>query len=92
VHRAVHGVRAEQAGEKQHLGQQEQPNAELAGVELLLRRIEMVRQIGIGRVDRIVRFVAVVAMVVRGGRGSGRLFGGFRSSAGGRPNQAFLAT
>jgi hypothetical protein len=43
VHRAVHGVRAEQPGEEQDFSQQEQPDAELAGVELLLRRIEVMR-------------------------------------------------
>ncbi len=37
AHRSVDGVRAKQAREEQHLGQQEQPDAELAGVELLLR-------------------------------------------------------
>ena len=45
--RAVDGVRAEQPGEEQHLGQQEQPDAELAGVELLLRRIEVMREVRI---------------------------------------------
>jgi hypothetical protein len=40
----VNRVRAEQTREEQHFGDQEQPDPELPGIELLLRSIEVVRQ------------------------------------------------
>jgi len=43
---AIDRVSAEQPAEQEHLGQQEDPHPKLAGVELLLGRVEMMGQRG----------------------------------------------
>ena len=63
MHAAVHGVRAEQAREEQHLGQQEQPDAELPGVELLLVRVEVMGQVRATVPMCVVRAMRVMAAV-----------------------------
>ena len=45
VQRPQHRIAAEQAGEHQDLGREEEPDAELARVVLLLERLEVVRQV-----------------------------------------------
>ncbi len=63
-----------------------EPRELAARLHAMIRRRAMDASGSAVVMDRIVRFVAmtcvVMAMVVRGGRGSGRLFGAFRSSAG----------
>ncbi len=44
---AINSVGAEQPAEKEHFGGQKKPHAQFAGLELLLRRAEMVRQMRI---------------------------------------------
>ena len=58
VEHAVHRVGAEEAGEEEHLGGEEEPEAELAGVELLLagaevHRVAVALPSGLSRVDRL---------------------------------------
>ena len=67
AHRTVNGVRDEKSREEEHLGEQEQPDTELSGFELLEGRVEVVREVGIRGVHRVVRVVPVavsVAMLV----------------------------
>jgi len=40
----IDGIRAKEAGEEQDFRRQKQPRSELAGIELLHRRVEMVRE------------------------------------------------
>ena len=62
VQRPEHGIAAEQAGEHQDLGREEEPDAELARVVLLLERLEVVRQV-LGMLV-VGAFVGIVAWVM----------------------------
>ena len=59
VEGAVDGVGAEEAGEEEDFGGEEEPDAQFAGVELLLGRVEVVGEEG--------GMVAVGVMAVVGG-------------------------